>query len=112
MDSLRVKQPICLDSLKVLSDYWTMCIVAELSDVDSLRFGELERNINGINTASLSKRLKDMQSEGLLSRIEHSRADVTYSLTDLGKEAVPLLEAVNRFSLAAKRLSDDKRTLS
>lgn len=105
MTTLHTKQPLCLSSLKILSDYWTLRVIDELSDADTLRFNELERRIEGVNTATLSKRLKDMQADGLLNRVENSRADVAYSLTDLGRQAVPLLEAINQFSAAAKKVA-------
>lgn len=104
MTTLQTKQPICLPSLKILSDYWTLRVIDELSDGGALRFNQLERQLEGVNTATLSKRLKDMQESGLVTRTEASRADVAYSLTDLGMEAIPLLNAVNHFSTyAAKR---------
>lgn len=104
MTTLNTKQPICLSSLKILSDYWTLRLIDELSDGNSLRFNELERRLEGVNTATLSKRLKDMQDSNLINRLEKSRADVTYSLTELGNEAIPLLNAVNHFSTAKQRL--------
>jgi DNA-binding HxlR family transcriptional regulator len=102
MTVLQTKQAICLPSLKLLSDYWTLRIIDELSDGE-LRFCELERRLEGSNTATLTRRLKDMQSRGLLKREEASRAEVTYSLTKLGREALPLLDAVNQFAAAAKK---------
>lgn len=105
MTTLHTKQPICLPSLKILSDYWTLRIIDELSDGSSLRFNELERRLEGVNTATLSKRLKDMQEGNLLDRAQKSRADVTYSLTELGNEAIPILHAVNHFSSAKQRLT-------
>jgi DNA-binding HxlR family transcriptional regulator len=105
MTTLNTKQPICLPSLKILSDYWTLRVIDELSDGSTLRFNELERRIEGVNTATLSKRLKDMQDSNLIDRVEKSRADVTYNLTDLGSEAIPLLNAVNHFSYAKQRLN-------
>ena len=105
MTTLNTKQPICLPSLKILSDYWTLRVIDELSDGSTLRFNELERRIEGVNTATLSKRLKDMQDSSLIERVEKSRADVAYSLTELGGEAIPLLNAVNHFSDAKQRLS-------
>jgi DNA-binding HxlR family transcriptional regulator len=93
-------EPLCLPSLKILSDYWTLRIIDELSK-ENLRFCELERRLLPVNVVTLTKRLKDMQANGLVTRIEVSRADVTYELTDLGHEAVPMLEAVNRFSAAS-----------
>ena len=105
MPTLHTKQPICLPSLKILSDYWTLRVIDELSDGSALRFNEIERRLVGVNTATLSKRLKEMQDGGLITRDEKSRADVTYCLTELGSEAIPLLNAVNHFSAAKQRLS-------
>ena len=45
-----------------------------------------------------------MQESQLITRTEKSRADVTYNLTRLGKEAIPLLNAVNHFSSAKQQL--------
>ncbi len=69
------------------------------------RFRELETRIEGVNTATLSSRLKSMQASGLISRTEQSRADVTYQLTDLGQQAIPILHAVNNFSDYVKQKS-------
>lgn len=106
MTTLHTKEPICLPSLKILSDYWTLRIIDELSDGSTLRFNEIERRLEGVNTATLSKRLKEMQESNLITRTEASRADVTYSLTELGNEAIPLLKAVNHFSAAKQQLGN------
>ena len=95
--SITAKNPICKVSLKLLGDYWTMLIVDMLSDGPS-RFRSLEQNIEDINTATLTTRLKSMVAAGLIQRSEQSRADVSYELTDLGKQAIPVLNAVNKFS--------------
>ena len=110
MTTLDTKQPICLPSLRILSDYWTLRVIDELSSGDSLRFNEIERRIEGVNTATLSKRLKDMQQDLLITRTENTRADVAYKLTELGLEAVPLLKAVNHFS-EAKQKSTQQTTV-
>ena len=95
--SITAKNPICKVSLKLLGDYWTMLIVDMLSD-GPRRFRSLEQSIEGINSATLTTRLKSMVAAGLVQRSEQSRADVTYELTDLGKQAIPVLNAVNKFS--------------
>jgi DNA-binding HxlR family transcriptional regulator len=105
MTTLHTKQPICLPSLKILSDYWTLRVIDELSDNITLRFNEIERRLETVNTATLSKRLKEMHESGLINRTENSRADVAYCLTELGKQAIPLLVAVNNFSAAKQALS-------
>lgn len=104
MTTLNTKQPICLLSLKILSDYWTLRIIDELSEGNTLRFSEIENRLNAVNTATLTRRLKDMQQSELITRIETSRADVAYRLTDLGHQAIPLLKAVNHFSAAKQEL--------
>lgn len=104
MNSTVSKQTLCLPSLKILGDFWTLRILDVLADGSSLRFNEIERRLEDVNTATLAKRLKEMQENQLISRIENSRADVTYTLTSLGKEALPLLDAVNHFSDANQRL--------
>ena len=112
MTTLDTKQPICLPSLKILSNYWTLRVIDELSEGNSLRFNEIERRLTGVNTATLSKRLKEMQESHLINRTEKSRADVTYNLTSLGKEAIPLLNAVNNFSSAKQRLNSKVHSIS
>lgn len=100
--SVTPKNPVCKVSLKILGDYWTMLIIDTLSD-GPCRFRDLEGKIEGVNTATLSSRLKSMQHAGIITRDEQSRADVTYSLTELGKRAVPILNAVNDYANFAKK---------
>ena len=102
--SVTTKNPVCVDSLKLLGDFWTMMIVDKLSD-GPLRFRDLEQKVDGVNTATLATRLKSMAAMGLIERSEQSRADVTYRLTPLGEKALPVLDAVNQFSSAAKKIS-------
>jgi DNA-binding HxlR family transcriptional regulator len=91
------QRPVCIGSLKLLGDYWTMLIIGELAN-GPLRFRDLEKRIQNVNSATLTSRLKTMLAAGLIARDELSRADVTYSLTDLGRHALPVLAAVNAFS--------------
>ncbi len=95
--SITTKNPICTQALKLLGDYWVMLIIDKLSD-GPLRFRDLERQIEGVNTATLTSRLKSMHTGGLIERKEQSRADVTYELTELGQQAIPVLNAVSDFS--------------
>ena len=82
-------------------------IIDKLSD-GPLRFRDLEQQIEGVNTATLSTRLKNMSAVNLISRNEQSRADVTYELTKLGQQTIPILNAVNDFSAYAKQIHSTK----
>jgi DNA-binding HxlR family transcriptional regulator len=100
--SVTTKNNVCRSSLKILGDFWTMMIIDMLSD-GPLRYRDLENKIEEINTATLSSRLKAMQNSGLIIRTELSRADVSYELTPLGVQAIPILNAVNDFSAFAAK---------
>jgi DNA-binding PadR family transcriptional regulator len=56
------------------------------------------RLLGSINPATLTNRLKKLEQAKLITRTEESRADVTHSLTPLGKEAIPLLAALDTFA--------------
>lgn len=101
MATLDTDNSICLPSLKLLGDYWSLRIIDVLSDGE-LRFCEIERKIEGVNTATLSSRLKKLELGGQISRNEHTRADVSYELTKLGIKVLPVLQAINEYSKAAK----------
>ena len=100
MTTLDTTNRICIPSLKILGDYWTLRIVDVLSGGE-LRYAEIKRRIDDMNPVTLSTRLKKLETNGLVKRTESSRADVSYALTDLGRKAIPVLEAVNAYSAAA-----------
>ena len=89
----------------MLGDYWTLRIVDVLSEGE-LRYAEIRRAIDDMNPVTLSNRLKKMEATGLITRTELSRADVSYALTDLGRKAIPVLEAINAYSAAAGALAE------
>lgn len=103
MATLNISNHICIPSLKLLGDYWTLRIVDVLSGGE-MRYAEIRRAIDDMNPVTLSNRLKKMEATGLVARSEQSRADVSYSLTPLGYKAVPVLDAINTYSEAAKIL--------
>ncbi len=94
---------ICVPSLKILGDFWTLRIVDALK-IGNLRYCELERKIEGVSTVTLSNRLKKLERAGIINRHEQSRADVVYSLTKIGEKIIPVLDAVNNFSAESKKL--------
>lgn len=102
--SVTTKNPVCKHAVKVLGDYWTMMIIDVLSD-SPLRFRDLEERIEGVNSATLTSRLKNMQTANLITRTEQSRADVTYELTETGRQAVPVLAAIGHFSAYIEKSS-------
>ena len=92
--------------MKMLGDYWVLSIIGALRTGEK-RYTELQREIESINTATLSNRLVRLYEYGMVARKELSRADVTYSLTERGKLVVPILDAINDFSRTYDALSID-----
>ncbi|HIK15884.1 MAG TPA: helix-turn-helix transcriptional regulator [Leptolyngbyaceae cyanobacterium M33_DOE_097] len=81
----------------VLSGPWTLYIVWVLSTNGATRFGELKRRVEGISTKMLTERLRLLEQEALIYRHYEPTVppQVTYGLTDRGKELVGILNQLN-----------------
>jgi DNA-binding HxlR family transcriptional regulator len=92
-------QKICVISLKLLGDFWTLRIIDALSGGE-VRYCELQRRIGNVNPVTLTSRLKKLEDARLINRTEEpiNKVAVSYSLTELGHAALPVLSAVNHFS--------------
>lgn len=103
MKSLSPSETICVPSLKLLGDFWTLRIISALA-VGELRYCELQRLVGNINPVTLTSRLKKMEDAGLVTRTEETvdKISVTYCLTAHGKDALPVLKAINDFSAKAQ----------
>ena len=93
----------CLKALKVFGDYWTLAIIFCLRD-RAMRFGEIQREMS-INPVTLTSRLKALTRIKLLSRRKFTddKQSVTYELTRLGRDAVPIVQLIILFSAKLKR---------
>ena len=80
----------------LLGQKWTLLIVHYLhaEAPHPLRFCELQARLGGLNPATLSARLKRLESEGLVERIEIGRLapHVEYTLTRKGSDLSPVVE--------------------
>lgn len=79
---------------KVIRGKWTMVIVYFLSQ-GTLRFGELSRKLPQVTQANLTKELRMLEDYGLIHREVYREVPpkVEYSLTNIGREFLPVLEA-------------------
>src|ERR1043165_9044124 len=82
----------CLKALKVFGDYWTLAILFCLRD-RPMRFGEIQKEMS-INPVTLTSRLKALTRIKLLSRRKFTddKQSITYELTNLGRDAVPIVQ--------------------
>lgn len=72
-------------ALDVIGERWAMLIVRELS-LGPLRFSELARGVGGAPTDILTRRLRDLEKDGIVRRVELDlpASGVAYELTELG----------------------------
>lgn len=83
--------------MEVLSGPWTMYLLWVLSTNGPTRFGALKRHIEGISTKVLTERLRMLEQEEILYRHYEPTVppQVTYGLTDRGKQLVTVLDQLN-----------------
>jgi DNA-binding HxlR family transcriptional regulator len=94
-------------ALDRIGERWSMLIVRELS-LGPLRFSDLVGNVGGAPTDILTKRLRDLESHGIVRRRELSppATGTVYALTDVGWALErPMLELA-RWGLHFERVDD------
>src|SRR5262245_24889908 len=81
--------------MKLLSGAWTPEAVWKLSG-GARRFGELRRDIPRISPKMLTARLRGLEELGVVLRhvIPSSPPSVEYSLSELGHELLPVINAI------------------
>lgn len=81
-------------ALDRIGERWSLLIVRELL-LGPLRFSDLARAVGGAPTDVLTKRLRDLERDGIVARrqLDPPASGVAYELTELGRELErPLLE--------------------
>lgn len=80
---------------KLLTGKWTILILYQLS-MKTMRFNELQRALPRLTQATLTKQLHMMQENGLIERTVYNQIPpkVEYSLSQLGRDFQPVLDAV------------------
>ena len=89
------------DVLHRIGDKWSLLIMAVLAE-RPYGFNELDRTVHGLSRRILTRTLRTLVRDGLVSRTAHDgvAARVDYALTDLGRSLLPLVVAVGRWAEA------------
>jgi len=97
--------------MAVLGGVWTPSVIWKLSG-ESRRFGELYRDIAGISPKMLAARLKALEQKGVVIRqvVPTSPPSVEYSLSELGRELVPVINAIVRVGTKLKEHAAPERS--
>ncbi|MBI5379006.1 MAG: helix-turn-helix transcriptional regulator [Nitrospirae bacterium] len=96
------------NTLKVIGGRWKVLILRELLK-GTRRFGELQRELNGITQKMLTQQLRGMERDVVLHREVYPQIPpkVEYSLTPFGKSLKPILDAMHEWG--RKHLSENTR---
>lgn len=83
--------------MAVLGGAWTPSVIWKLSG-GPRRFGELSRDIPSISPKMLTTRLRELERKGVVIRevVPSSPPSVEYSLSELGKELLPVIDSIVR----------------
>lgn len=80
---------------EILCSRWTLLVLRELL-LGSTRFNELRRGLPTMSPALLSKRLKDLEAAGIVTRVavERDPGAFEYRPTEAGRELRPIIESI------------------
>ena len=84
----------------VLSGKWKILILWYVAFYKVQRFGQLLRRLDGITQSTLTKQLRELERDGFLHREIYREIppNVEYSLTELGRSFVPVLNQMLSWS--------------
>jgi DNA-binding HxlR family transcriptional regulator len=82
-------------ALEVIGGKWKPLILWSLKDA-VMRFGELQKGLPGINAKMLTKQLRELEVDGVITRTIYPEVPprVEYSITEFGKTLIPILDAL------------------
>lgn len=100
-------------SLGCLGRKWALPILRDIAFKHDLTFSMILHENSGLTPRVLSMRLRDLQKEGVIERVEDpdDNRKVHYRLTKQGMDVVPVLTALIQYGVQyhADRVFEDKR---
>jgi DNA-binding HxlR family transcriptional regulator len=103
MSKIAKKEPLCEEiagkgcSLKKVLDIiggkWKIMILCVIDYNEVVRYGQLNRAVNGITNTMLANSLKELEADGLVERKQYDEMPVRveYNLTPKAKSLIPIL---------------------
>lgn len=86
---------------KIMGKKFTVHIIRDMHLRGQTRFNEFLESVKGINSNTLATRLREMDENGLIRRkiFHETPIRIEYSLTEKGKDLIPILEQMAAFSM-------------
>ena len=95
-------------ALDVIGGKWKPLILWALGD-DVLRFSQLQKELPGVNTKMLTKQLRELEGDGVITRTVYPEVPprVEYAITGFGRTLVPVMEALCAWGLEYLGIDDE-----
>ena len=90
------------DALGILVGKWKPIILLILLQEGTKRFSDLKRSVPGITQKMLTKQLRELEEEDIITRNVYAQVPpkVEYSISEYGKSLQPILEAMHEWGTA------------
>jgi DNA-binding HxlR family transcriptional regulator len=99
-NNVKISEKSCSlrEVLDIIGGKWSMPIIYILSK-GKMRFKEIERSVEGINTRMLVKELKNMEANGIVIREVFATVPPTveYTLTEKGQKLLPSIVSLHQW---------------
>jgi len=84
---------------------WKLLILCKLED-GKLRFGEINKIIDGITERMLTLQLRELEKDGLVKRTVYAQVPpkVDYELTQIAKDLIPIWSQLSKWGARHKEL--------
>ena len=91
--------------LMMLQGRWKSRLMYEMCIYDTVRFGQLKKDLPGITNTMLAKSLRELEADGLITRRQYNEIPphVEYSLTEMGRDLLPVFYAVMNWGFAHEK---------
>ena len=91
-----------LYAMAIIGQKWKLPILWYIADAENqtLRYRELERKVVGITATMLTKCLRELEADKLITRKQYNTIPPTveYSLAERGRTLIPALESVYQWA--------------
>ncbi|CUN75280.1 winged helix-turn-helix transcriptional regulator [Mitsuokella jalaludinii] len=82
--------------LKMLQGKWKAQVLYEFCIYDTVRFGVLKKDLPDITNTMLTKTLRELEADGLITRRQFNEIPphVEYSFSSIGRDLLPVFYAI------------------
>ncbi len=86
--------------ISILSKKWNLLILRQLNENGKKRFNELLKEMSGVSSRTLSKRLAELKKANLITktRFKEIPPKVEYSLTESGRELIKCFRFLDKWA--------------